>query len=353
MESAAAPAPAAATTTSKPNRSRRNNNHSKRRGKPRGPPPAPLLKLVLRNFTSLDDMVEQVPRLIEAAGAVMDVQQLKDHVMAEKEFAAATAAWKEKVQNGTHEEEEGKEEEEQHAEGEKPAGKETKKVEHGEKESQQNNKKGETSSPSLESTVPPGTLVVRVMYIVAPRVSRRRGSILGSVYIVLTVTANPDKADDRNAAQARLRLQSALDHLQGAVTSSTITIQEARSAKAWKDTRRFGNETGTIFDTADYKQWLETTTAATTELSARPKPVPGGVTPAAHAAAATTTAAPVAALVTYLQNKRSSERRQNKSSRNNNNNNAAASSAATKKRERNRRPRRKKRKPASTTTTSG
>lgn len=340
------------TTTQKPSKNQQQQparrNPNKRRGKARGPPPPPLLKLVLRNFGSLDDMVVQVPPLLESVGAVVPVEQLVELVNVEKEIATTAEEWKEKqLVGGKPVETNGADDHHENKNGE--GGVSGKDGKHG----KMTNGAGKPKEDSLElneASVPSGTLLVRIMYIVPPRRSRRRGSMPGSVYLILTVTGVA--TDENGTARTRLRLQAALDQLQQQTTSnpsSTITVEEALNAKAWKGTRRFGNETGTIFETADYKQWLESTAAATTERSNRPKPVPGGASTISTAGA--TNEAPVAALVTYLQNKRATERRTtNNKTRSNGNNTSnttattASSSSSTKKRVRSHRARRKKRK---------
>jgi len=146
----------------------------------------------------------------------------------------------------------------------------------------------------------------RILYIVPPKTSKRRGDKPGCAYIVFTAPLPPaeqlqaenvDKAGKsssrggistaqraRIAARGRLQLQKALAsfslHLLEDAKSrqeySGATMEASINGKAWKVKQARDRRQGTIETTADFKRFLQQKTQAQEERLARPKPTPGG-----------------------------------------------------------------------------
>lgn len=200
---------------------------------------------------------------------------------------------------------------------------------------------------------------VRVLYMVPPKKTRRRGEKPGIAYLLLTapaietklapvlemppvsaegktqvdaVTMNgavdetkpsdcvPPTVDySRDVAKGRLLLQNAVELLQVSATKASsppMTVEESKNNKVWKQ-QPFSSRSpvdrlaGTIFETEDYQQFLEGTVRREEQLKARPKPAPGGgMTSGGGATSAPgSDAQPVAALVLHLQKKQEEEKK--------------------------------------------
>jgi hypothetical protein len=165
-----------------------------------------------------------------------------------------------------------------------------------------------TTVISNSSTLPEVSktdISTRVLYIVPPKQTRRRGERPGCIYLVLTA---PSAAISQ--AQRRAVLMRALECMTTIVRddvkaqqeyAGSIVVQEGLNDKAWKvapvvqraaaaDARL----DGTIFATPDYKQFMQDKEQSLQERLARPRPAPGGGVVAAKEGP------PVAALVQHL-----------------------------------------------------
>lgn len=198
---------------------------------------------------------------------------------------------------------------------------------------------GATTSPptsltagAVDLTFPPPslgpTIVARVLYMVPPKKTRRRGDKPGCLYVVLhmpwesiTSTTSTSKAapapplanvaappaplpSAREAAKRRHLLARlvevwstmATDDAKAGQVYAGVQVGEAPSGRAWKTTtphpqqpsRGGGKSTaerldGTLWETPDYKSFVEAQVRAKEERMARPKPPPGGAFPAAAA----------------------------------------------------------------------
>ena len=102
----------------------------------------------------------------------------------------------------------------------------------------------------------------------------------------LTNSAKPIPTPDYSSAVAKGRLllsrvtdfltELAQEDAKGPQEYSGCKIEPAMSGKTWKRASRGDRREGTIEGTADYKNWLQGLTKKQEELSARPKPTPGG-----------------------------------------------------------------------------
>lgn len=207
-------------------------------------------------------------------------------------------------------------------------------------------------------------IVTRVLYMVPPKKTRRRGEKPGVAYLVLTAppveilasvvepaversdetvasqkstttaasvtsssSAPPPVVDySRDVAKRRLMLQHALDAMQWVVSADAsnnvdaMVVQESVNSKTWKQQQQpllskavaraspLDRLTGTIFETDDYLQFLEKTAKEEEQRKARPKPAPGGSMAFGSGSAAAADAQPVAALVLHLQKKQEEEK---------------------------------------------
>jgi hypothetical protein len=205
------------------------------------------------------------------------------------------------------------------------------------------------------------SVLARVLYMVPPKKTRRRGEKPGIAYLLLTApaiepklapvaelqpvneegdlpvdgvtsSAHGDEAKpvdcvlptvdySRDVAKGRLLLQNTLELLQ--VTASNVStppmvVEESRNTKVWKQ-QPFSSRSpvdrlaGTIFETEDYQQFVEGTVRREEQLKARPKPAPGGGVSMTSGGAASnvpgSNAQPVAALVLHLQKKQEEEKK--------------------------------------------
>ena len=151
----------------------------------------------------------------------------------------------------------------------------------------------------------------RVMYIVMPKQSSRRGDIPGYAQLVLTVSHNTAPASAVDAgdvttnvdvnmntngdaqavisnatkaqlvASARLALQAALETLvdKGKALNVSVAVELSHSQKTYRNTNpinRRDRHIGTIMKSEDYKRFLEDRKRTEEELQAKKKPAPGG-----------------------------------------------------------------------------
>jgi hypothetical protein len=202
-------------------------------------------------------------------------------------------------------------------------------------------------------------ITTRVLYFVAPKKTHRRGEKPGVAYLVLSappmetlapvveprsstatatqepllngnsetakshsslVTVPPSTLDyTRDVAKRRLMLQKAFDAMRAVVAADSshnadaMVVEESVNVKTWKQqlpnrSSPVDRMVGNIFDTDDYKQFLERTAKEEEQRLARPKPAPGGGM--AHGGfGADAMAQPVAALVLHLQHKQEEEKK--------------------------------------------
>jgi hypothetical protein len=186
-----------------------------------------------------------------------------------------------------------------------------------------------------DDAVPKGMISARVLYMVAPKKTRRRGEKPGRVYLILTAppievlpspaarTSDEEKPVaapefSRDFAQRKIGLSAALEALVQCAQDdakarqdlANCDVEESPSAKTWRGgggghhRDRFE---GTIQDSPDFKAFMETRLTAKKDLLGRPKPTPGGGS--GSAVAEGTNAQPVAALVLHLQKKREEEKK--------------------------------------------
>ena len=183
------------------------------------------------------------------------------------------------------------------------------------------------------------TINARPLYVVPPRKTRRRGERGGTAYVLLigpkiekknpitTIAKEGEKKDSLSTSQGyseeqkptavsdpadgskqtpetspeektinypqelakgRLLLSNALKALTELTSDakaeefifSGCIVEQSMNGKTWKvfqnNTSRPDRREGTIENTADYKEWMETVAKQKEELKARPKPVPGG-----------------------------------------------------------------------------
>lgn len=131
----------------------------------------------------------------------------------------------------------------------------------------------------------------------------------------------------REVAKGRLLLSRAIDFLTGLAQDDAkgpqeyagCKIEPSMSGKTWKRMTRGDRREGTIETTSDYKNWLQGLTKKQEELSARPKPMPGGGGATNLLLADSTTSTntdqdlPVSSLVQHLRAKRQElKRKKNK-----------------------------------------
>lgn len=171
-------------------------------------------------------------------------------------------------------------------------------------------------------------ITARALYVVPPKMSRRRGVKSGCAYLVLNGPSVASSEEEyanmsqgersRVAAKARLQLSTAVEALsihgqEDAKASQEYggcLIQQSISGKAWK-ANYYDNREGTIETTADYKRFIAKMGKEEEERMSRPRPTPGGAMGDADAAE---NGEPVAAIVLHLQAKRKQEARRRKAS---------------------------------------
>lgn len=274
-----------------------------------------LLKIVIRNWKSLDQMELQVAQIYSAGSYglnfAFDEGYWRATVQQERDAIQATTDWKQSlnIQQDTDQDKD------------QPQGDlETEKAISGTEISSANCLNTEDSScqkPTVTATGP--QISVRTLYVVPPKETSRRGNRTGLAYFVWTVDPATNEHKDRTT------LYRALEALQASISifnesdQQTIQIQEAANGKAWKEPTSFPSEVGSVFQTDHYKQFLQSSQDRLEQRLSRPKPSPGGgavpvLNPSANLASAPTAMAnateePVATLVQYLQRKHEEEKK--------------------------------------------
>jgi len=206
--------------------------------------------------------------------------------------------------------------------------------------------------------VPGNCITARILYMVPPKKTHRRGDKPGNAYLILQAPrieslapvkeppttiqeeGKPAAANDapsskkppppavdysRVLAKRRLMLRRALEAMQAVVAADNqntseadkLVLEESLNNKVWKipakmnKNRQHDRMVGTIFETPDYQQFLEQQAAAKEERQARPKPAPGGgvSTAATTEGGENVNGQPVAALVLHLQKKQEEEKK--------------------------------------------
>lgn len=386
---------------------RKRGGRNRKRTAPKGPPQTPQVKVTIRNIRKPYDSCQSLgenllPTLLQRANAalteptpkmVLDEATVQNAIRAEQEAIAKREAWR-KEQLAKHEgekpsEEEGDQEEEEvkeaaEAEGDKPV-EETLKVETLE----------ETSAKIVEGienlTIDENAVTVRVLYMVPPKQTRRRGEKPGCVYLVLTappiVTKTPpppvappaqvppaaeeeskkggttDEAASlvtpslpppvadysQDVARRRLMLQRSVDTLIKCAKEDidhSYQVEESPSAKTYRNTttnRRPDRLEGTIQDSPDYLQFFEKSQLVREERKARPKPAPGGslAMDGLPASSLQQSQQPVAAIVLHLRQKKEEERKK-KAKKKKNKKNSNSTPAAVSEEGKNKRKKKKK-----------
>ena len=186
-----------------------------------------------------------------------------------------------------------------------------------------------------DSSVP--SIVARILSVIPPKLSRRRGIRGGNAYVILTApmpsvlectagdkknggstTPPPVSKAERSAftALGRLQLEHAIEamskHAQEDAKSQQLyagcKIEASLSGKAWNRNARGDRREGTIEKTDDFKQFMEEEAKAQDELKNRPKPAPGGGLVAA-AEAENEKTEKMAAIVLHLRAKHEEQNR--------------------------------------------
>lgn len=200
------------------------------------------------------------------------------------------------------------------------------------------------------------TVHVRVLYVVPPKKTKRRGEKSGCAYLVLTAPSiqarnplpvHPEKTEgaiedaastrstksgstqapadySKDVARRRVMIQRSLDALIKTAEDDTktrqllseCTVEESLNGKTWKTARtentpRRDRIEGTIEESADFKAFFERIEQEKDERKSRPRPAPGG-----GVASAMTTGdnkgQPLAALVIHLRQKQEEEEKKRK-----------------------------------------
>lgn len=178
-------------------------------------------------------------------------------------------------------------------------------------------------------------VTVRVIYVVPPKYSQRRGEKPGSIYLVLQTppilsrdgSKEPDGiAPDysKDVARCRLMLQRALDAMIKVAQEDAKSQQDfalcqvelAPSVKTWtvrtSVVRNRNQVEGTLEQSVDYKEFLERVSKEAMERKSRPKPAPGGGT-TVSSAMQTAGENQVAAIVLHLRKKKEEEKKKKNS----------------------------------------
>lgn len=339
-----------------------------------GPPPPPSLKVTIRNIYA-GDVAQTIVNLVSAANEniqtalsisakelvpklVLDEESLLQLVNEAKLAEEATQKWKDEGDSKDAIGANSADEKVNSSSGHVSSSDETVAV----NDSASVDSLAAVVARSLKiAEVAPNIVHARVLYMVPPKKTRRRGEKPGVAYLLLTspaietkltpvaemqsvseegnVQANapvsnvhfdetkpsdcvlPSVDYSRDVAKGRLLLQNTLELLQVTATKASsppIMVEESKNTKVWKQ-QPFSSRSpvdrlaGTIFETEDYQQFLEGNVRREEQLKARPKPPPGGgmnlTSGGAGVAVAGSDSQPVAALVLHLQKKQEEEKK--------------------------------------------
>jgi hypothetical protein len=369
MEGAAPP-----RGTKKPRKNRRRNQIQKSRGPAgggalRGPPPAPQTKLTLRGignvntFGTMQSVGTMIRQMIQRANdklrlenyqtMSMDEVSLTKLITSEQTAAVARLEWERSLKPGnTGDSLDTKEDTEVALEQETAqlvAGVDELSV--------------APTKTSKSTSDPANCIVAKILYVVPPKSTRRRGEKPGNAYVMLTTpplesvkshptTAVPRVAEDtsvasarpsesippptilpilpvdysREVAQRRLALLRAVEAMEAVALEDAKTQQmwmgcvvaESEYGKTWKSYPSGDRLEGTITETPAYREFLESQQRIKEERENRPKPLPGGGVGSVTTVNAGTDGTgqsvqmPVAALVQHLQAKRIQEKHRQK-----------------------------------------
>ena len=209
---------------------------------------------------------------------------------------------------------------------------------------------------TASSAASKNTITTRVLYMVPPKKTRRRGEKPGCAYLILTappIEARPPPAlpelpansgsleqyaqaaaaqavvvhnidYSKDVSQRRIMLQRALDALTKCAQDDAkaqqdlagCVVEESPSAKTWREHAPGGRRDrfeGTVKDSADYKAFFEKSLQEEMDRKARPKPAPGGGVAGVGPAESNGGAPPVAAIVMHLRKKKEEEKKRKQS----------------------------------------
>ncbi|GKY97051.1 hypothetical protein MPSEU_000663700 [Mayamaea pseudoterrestris] len=293
----------------------------------RGPPAAPQLRITIRNITNAEKngTAEQLAPLIKSlisrsneklnVNMELDVESLETCLSDAAAVAAARAAFEKQMK-----EKEGGSGEEENYENAKD------KVDGGEAVSDSQPLAVvdiiPTSGKPLALVHPTTSTLVRVMYMVPPRKTRRRGEKPGCVYLVLQAPLIPPAASTAAATQGgtssestsaaavpvdysaelakrRFSLVKALETMSAVAADDAkakqeffgVVVLESASQKVWKRPAANNRDRleGTIFTSPAYSEFFEAKQKDEENRKARPRPAPGGASSSATATASTST----------------------------------------------------------------
>ena len=352
------------TRSNRPQRRNRNKyNRKANPRRPRGPPQSPQIKVMFRNIGNAEvyGTVEGIAGMIRsmvtkanerltgpaAKKILLEDETLTRLIESDKLANEALAQWKKRSEATKKDPEE---KDECSSENKATVSNEGA-ILSGMKELDINNKTDK--------------ILARVMYVVPPKKTRRRGEKPGNAYLVLTTSAieamdttipNVNEAPAKETAdagqvtaeagvktvEAAPRIvkvdysrQIAERQLALAVAFETMTaialedskgeqawagcvVEEARNGKTWRPPLRKDTREGTVENSPGFKAFMDMTQKEREELQSRAKPAPGG----GHATLSTgfpssESGKPVAALVLHLRNKREKEKALKKNKRKN------------------------------------
>jgi hypothetical protein len=368
----------------------------------KGPPATPVLKVTVRNVTDMEKcgsarkMADMLVSIIQRANAttskkfdsiqlVVEEMQLQQLLDGDEAAEKAALEWK-KQQEEIEQEEDVTEQEENDGDRNESADDEEASFRE-RKGACEEMKEGETSYAKATSaktgddnsvlSIQKGAIFTRIMYMVPPYLTKRRGIKPGRAYLVLTAPpietlpsvqeppfirdtladtsgmtpqqngeetstvfregeavemgpleqkpVPPTSAVDysRDIAKRRLFLEHALESLISASAGTDLVVEESLNSKTWRVTTFSKDKTqyhdrmeGTVQETMDYQQFLEKVAKQKEERIARPKPAPGGRSIVAGTATSNDTVdQPVSALVLHLQKKQQEQKRKKQARR--------------------------------------
>lgn len=348
-----------------PSNNKRKKNKRRNRdrfSKPRGPPQPPQVKVTFRKVANVDkygtakamsELVEEIikranEKLVADQKMEMDLASFRSVVENEEAALAARAEWEKKLADDIKKESE-EEDKTQEEESHEPTETKEETCEPS-SDAAVNGLATDVKGLSLEEGKQASSLIVaRLLYVVPPKKTRRRGDKPGYAYLVMSTPLIENRTPDipekatleeateaasseekpvtetmpsvdysRDVAERRLNLIRALEVLVAVAVDDAKTkqdfsgciVEESTNGKAWKPSSRWDRLEGTIEETPDYKAFLEKTEREKEELMARPRPSPGGgASSLATTPGASDNGQPVAAIVMHLRKKQEEEKK--------------------------------------------
>ena len=352
----------------------RNNRERKKLG-PKGPPQTPQLKVTIRNIHNAEQngtvrsvgerilrkLIQQSSEKLSSPDRItLQLDEAGFHALAEADDAARKAReeWKQK-QDPELKVTESKEAGDEKNLADEPM------------EDNLSNVKSAIPSAVVEgmenlhisnSSMGDSTVHVRILYVVPPKMTKRRGEKTGCAYLVLTAppiearepvqpqnlqaddtasTTRSVKSDSvsvqapidysQDMARRRMMIQRTLEALMKTAEEDAKTRQEfsecvvaeSLSEKTWKPRiERRDRLEGTMEETPDYKAFFEKSEQEKEERKLRPKPAPGGGVfssslASSHNNGDNNKGQPIAALVLHLRKKQEDEKKSKQQAKSN------------------------------------